>query len=105
MTINSPAPPNIPVTLAYAEDEHVYYVELMVLVGTTVSEAIELSQVGHYFPKADFTSLSVGIFNQQVASNQVLAAGDRVEIYRPLLIDPKEARLKRAAKAKEKGAS
>ena len=46
----------------------------------------------------------MGIFAKVVAPTQVLREGDRVEIYRPLIADPKEVRKARAAKAKEKRA-
>lgn len=87
------------VSLAYAENEQIYFVEFSVAEGATVADAIAASQVTSYFPHIDFSALSVGIFNQLATRDQLLSPGDRVEIYRPLLIDPKEARLKRAAKS------
>lgn len=64
--------------------------------GATVMDAIEASGIS-----ADFDDLVVdperlGIFGQMAAPGQVLRNGDRVEIYRPLIADPKEARRKRA---------
>ena len=51
-------------------------------------------------PLIDIASVKVGIFSKIVNRDQVLRAGDRVEIYRPLIADPKEARKQRAAQGK-----
>ena len=55
-----------------------------------------------HFPGLDLSSAPLGIFGKLVAKPEVraLEAGDRVEIYRPLLADPKEVRKARAARAK-----
>ena len=54
------------------------------------------------FPELDLSSVDVGVFGKVVSKPeaQALADGDRVEIYRPLIADPKEVRKQRAAKAK-----
>ena len=59
---------------------------------TTVREAILKSGILEYYPELDLDSLTVGIFSKKVKLSATLKAGDRVEIYRPLIIDPKEAR-------------
>jgi putative ubiquitin-RnfH superfamily antitoxin RatB of RatAB toxin-antitoxin module len=71
--------------------------------GLTVRQAIERSGVLKRFPELDLAVNKVGIFGQLVRMDQVLESGDRVEIYRPLLADPKERRRKRAAGEKPVG--
>ncbi|MBO1520632.1 RnfH family protein [Oceanisphaera pacifica] len=68
-----------------------------------VQEAIEQSGILQQFPEIDLNTNMVGIFGKQVKLDQVLREGDRIEIYRPLLADPKEIRRKRAEQAKAAG--
>lgn len=65
--------------------------------GTCVQEAIEQSGILHQFPEIDLGVNKLGIFGKLIKPDQVLSDGDRVEIYRPLIADPKEARKKRAS--------
>ncbi|MBP3935753.1 MAG: RnfH family protein, partial [Pseudomonas sp.] len=71
--------------------------------GTTVRAAVVASGMGREFPEVDLANCPVGIFGKQVPDpdSRVLQAGDRIEMYRPLLADPKEIRRQRAAKAAE----
>jgi hypothetical protein len=71
-----------------------------------VAEAIERSGIIERFPEIDLAKNKVGIFGKLAKLDKVLQPGDRVEIYRPLIADPKEARKKRAAQGKvmKKGA-
>jgi putative ubiquitin-RnfH superfamily antitoxin RatB of RatAB toxin-antitoxin module len=63
--------------------------------GSTVIQAIEASSIAGTLP--DGVAINdVGIFGRKVALDRVLADGDRIEIYRPLKLDPMEARRKRA---------
>lgn len=64
--------------------------------GTTLEQSIELSGIRNDFPDLVVDPAMVGIFSVKAGMDRVLAAGDRVEIYRPLIADPKEARRKRA---------
>jgi len=66
--------------------------------GTTVREAVEKSGVLHGNPAA--AELGYGIFGQRVSTDQPLSDGDRIEIYRPLRLDPRRAR---RARAKSRG--
>jgi uncharacterized protein len=66
----------------------------------TVEQAIERSGIQRRFPEIDLSQYKVGIFGKAVKLDAVLTEGDRVEIYRPLIADPKEARKKRAAEGK-----
>lgn len=74
--------------------------------GLTPKQAIERSGILERFPEIDLASCKVGIFGKLSKLDVELSPGDRVEIYRPLIADPKEARKKRAAEGKvmKKGA-
>ncbi len=69
--------------------------------GTTVRQGAELSGLNKEFPELNIGESKLGIFGKAVRSPdaELLKEGDRIEIYRPLLIDPKAARANRAAKA------
>lgn len=94
----------IRVEVAYALPNEQKIVAIDVDSGTTAYQAAELSGIAEIFPDIDLGASKLGIFGKVVAKPQehVLQAGDRVEIYRPLIIDPKESRKERAAKAKAK---
>lgn len=62
--------------------------------GSTVSQALAASGIGKRYPGIDLTRL--GVFGRRVEAGTLLADGDRLEIYRPLVLDPKEARRRRA---------
>jgi len=66
--------------------------------GSTVQQAVEQSGLLPRYPELSESSLMLGIFGRKVESTVCLSAGDRVEIYRPLIIDPKKARMIRAQK-------
>ncbi len=68
---------------------------------TTIEEAIHLSGVLEQYPEIDLNINKVGVFGKMKKLDSTLLENDRIEIYRPLLVDPKESRRKRAAK-KEK---
>jgi putative ubiquitin-RnfH superfamily antitoxin RatB of RatAB toxin-antitoxin module len=99
----------ISVEVAYATTEKQLIVALEVPTGTTVHEAIAMSKIADEFPRIDLHTNPVGIFSRLLdgkgrptAQDYVLQSGDRIEIYRPLVIDPKQARLERARAAAEK---
>ena len=89
------------VEVAYALPGRQRILQLEVTPGTTALQAVRQSAIEEEFPglSVDETS-ALGIFGQAVPVSHALENGDRVEIYRPLLIDPKEVRRARAAKAK-----
>ena len=64
--------------------------------GTTVRGAALKSGLEVEFPELDLQQAPLGIFGKAVKDETVLRDGDRIEVYRPLLVDPKEARRKRA---------
>ncbi len=94
----------IPVEVAYALPDKQEIVMLEVEPGTTAREAVELSGIERQFPGIDPRGAELGIFGKVVKGDQRLRAGDRVEIYRGLIADPKEVRKRRAAEAREKRA-
>lgn len=88
----------ITVEVVYALPGNQMLVELSVVQGTTAREAIAQSGILKGFPQIDPDRQKIGIFGRAVKADVVLKAGDRVEIYRPLIADPKEARRRRAAR-------
>ena len=93
----------IDVEVVYAAVDRQRLLVLAVPQGTTVRAAVLASGMDSEFAELDLLNCPVGIFGKQVAApdSHALQAGDRVEIYRPLLADPKEIRRQRAAKAAE----
>ena len=85
------------VSVVYAEPGRQIVRELDVAAGATVAEAIRLSAIAAAAGLAASDLTRLGIFGKTVAADTVLRDGDRVEILRPLKIDPKEARRRRAA--------
>jgi uncharacterized protein len=92
----------IEVEVAFATPEKQLIKSLEVEKGTTAEQAIILSKIAIEFEQFDVLNMPVGIFSKSVSKDYVLQALDRVEIYRPLIADPKEVRKKRAAEAKAK---
>jgi putative ubiquitin-RnfH superfamily antitoxin RatB of RatAB toxin-antitoxin module len=97
----------ISVEVAYAAPEKQLILQIDVAVGTTAFEAAELSGIVNEFETIDLNKDAMGIFskvldgkNMPRPKEYILKARDRVEIYRPLTIDPKQARLVRAEKNK-----
>jgi len=88
----------ITVEVVYALPGDQLLVELSVAPGTTAREAIAQSGILARFPQIDPDRQKMGIFGRVVKADAVLQAGDRVEIYRPLIADPKEARRRRVAR-------
>ncbi|SFR59191.1 hypothetical protein SAMN05216203_1638 [Marinobacter daqiaonensis] len=88
------------VEVAYATPEKQEIVPVLVEEGATMLEAVRLSRIEELFPGLDPDVADMGIFGKVVKSpaDHVLREGDRVELYRPLKIDPKQARLNRAKK-------
>jgi len=86
------------IEVAFAKPEEQVIVPLQLPEGATVELAIKTSGLLARFPEIDQTDIKAGIFGQVCKLDQVLKQGDRVEIYRALIHDPKEARRQRAAK-------
>lgn len=88
------------VEVAYARPDKQVIFEVHVLPGATAQQAIEQSGVLEKFPEIDLSKNKIGIFGKLGKLDAVLKAADRVEIYRPLIADPKEVRRLREAEGK-----
>lgn len=80
------------IEVAYATPERQFLKALVVAPGTSIAAAIEASDIKAAFPDTDFASLAVGIWGNVASRNAALRDGDRIELYRPLPIDPRDAR-------------
>ena len=92
----------IDIEVAYAKAGSQKVIRLTVAPGTTVASAIQQSGILTLYPEIDLARQKVGVFSKSRELADLVAAGDRIEIYRPLIIDPKEARRAKARKAKKK---
>ena len=93
-------PNEIMVEVAYAMPEEQVIISIKVPTIFNVQQAIERSGVQKKFPSIDLSKNKVGIFGKKTTLDHLLKDRDRIEIYRPLILDPKEMRRKRAAKQK-----
>ena len=84
------------VEVAYAAPLRQEIIALEVDAGCSIGTAIELSGILQRFPEIDLARQHVGVFSKKRELSDTLQAGDRIEIYRPLTIDPKEARRAKA---------
>lgn len=91
------------IELVFAASEQQELLQLRMPSGSSVAQAIVHSGIIDRFPEFDFGELQTGIWGRPVAAHQKLEDGDRVEIYRPLQIDPREARRKLAAQGRAMG--
>lgn len=89
----------ITVELIYIEPTSQNSLMLDLEKGSNIQQAIRCSGLLERFPEIDLEVNKVGLFSKIQALDTVLQAGDRIEIYRPLLVDPKEARRRRAKKS------
>lgn len=87
----------IAVEVVYARADRQVVIPMRLPAGMTVAQAIRESGIQRMFPEIDLARNKVGVFGQAAQLCRVLAPGDRVEIYRPLLKDPRQARRERAA--------
>lgn len=90
----------IPVEVAYALPNEQIIIAVQVSQGTTVLQAIEKSGILERYPEINLEQNKLGIFGKLTKADVVLKSRDRVEIYRPLLADPKEVRKRRAEQKK-----
>ncbi len=97
----STAAKSINVEVAHATPKKQIIRTVNVNTGTTIGAAIVQSGIMMDFPELELEDAKVGLFGKAVAMTTVLSDGDRVEIYRPLIADPKEVRRKRAAAKKQ----
>jgi putative ubiquitin-RnfH superfamily antitoxin RatB of RatAB toxin-antitoxin module len=89
------------VEVAYAKHEAQILLSVEVEEGMTVAQVIERSGLLAQFPEIDLTKNKVGIFSKLSKLDATVRAKDRIEIYRPLIADPKAVRQQRAAEGKK----
>lgn len=90
----------IKVEVVYANPKYQQLISLEVPENCSVLAAIQISGIIEQFPEINLQKNKVGIFGKIIELNSCVTEGDRIEIYCPLLIDPKEARKSRAKKQK-----
>jgi putative ubiquitin-RnfH superfamily antitoxin RatB of RatAB toxin-antitoxin module len=92
----------INIEVAYALPHKQQIIALQVAEGCTVFEAVEQSNIAKQFPGLDIKNSKMGFFGKAISKpeDEVIKEGDRIEIYRPLLADPKVVRKERAARIK-----
>jgi len=84
------------IEVVYALPQGEDAVELELASGATAADALKASGLLERHPEIEPARYAIGIFGRVVAPTALLSDGDRVEIYRPLVVDPKEARRLRA---------
>lgn len=95
--VSAVEPSLLSVEVVYARPERAWRVSLRLAPGSTALQAFEASGLRERVEELASAEPDLGVFAHPVAPDRPLRDGDRVEIYRPLLIDPKDARRKRAA--------
>ncbi len=83
-------------TVVYARPGQAHLFEIRVPAGATVEQAIRASGILQAVPELSGQPLDVGIFGRSCGLTDIVGEGDRIEIYRPLAVDPKAARRERA---------
>ena len=94
-------PDLIDIEVAYAQPDKQTIIALQVAKETSIADAIIQSKILDQYPEIDLDTQKLGIFGKAIKKDTTLYAGDRIEIYRPLIADPKEVRRKRAAEGKK----
>lgn len=96
------------VEVVYASVQEQKLIELQVPKGSTALDAVRLSKIAQHFPEIDLSNLDLGVFakpldgkGRPLPHEYIVQAEDRVEIYRPLTIDPMQARLARAEEKRQ----
>lgn len=91
----------VEIEVVYAAEDRQVLLAVTVPAGTQLRAAVQASGIAVQFPELDLADCPLGIFGKVVTDADVrpVQDGDRIEIYRPLLADPKEVRRLRAAKA------
>jgi hypothetical protein len=98
-------PETLSIEVVFALRERQELVTVLLPPEATVEDAIEHSLIQSLFPEWDLADCAVGIWGRRVERDHRLQSGDRVEIYRPLAMDPREARRQLAAQGKSMGKS
>jgi putative ubiquitin-RnfH superfamily antitoxin RatB of RatAB toxin-antitoxin module len=90
----------IRIEVAYARPDRQVIIPVELPEGATLEQAIAQSRIQEQFPEIQLQTAKVGVFGKLSKLSATVRTGDRIEIYRPLLADPKEVRKKRAAEGK-----
>jgi len=98
----TPAARMLRVEIIYALRDRQVLLAFEVEGGTTAQQAVERSGILQRFPEIDLARASMGIFGRVVSPDTPLRDGDRVEIYRPLIAEPKQGRRERAQQAQRR---
>lgn len=85
------------IEVAYATPARQIILECWIDSGLSVRDAVRQSGIDQHFPEIDLESCDLGVFGKAIATDYELQDGDRIEVYRPLIADPKEVRRQRAA--------
>jgi len=93
-------PNEILIEVAYALPQKQIIIPIKIKAGVTAQEAIKASDIIKKFPEIDLNINQIGIFGKLTQLDHVIRERDRIEIYRPLIADPKEIRRQRAAEGK-----
>lgn len=91
------------VDVVYALPTQQKVISVSAQAGMAAIEIVRLSNIVTFFPEIDLETVKLGIFSNVIKHEQVVLPGQRIEIYRPLIADPKDVRRKRADKAKDEG--
>ncbi len=93
----------VSISVCYAQPGGAFLKELEVAPGTSILAAIGASGLLQACPEVDPATMRVGIFSKLKTPDTQVRAGDRIEVYRPLVADPKSARRKRVQKTRQGG--
>ena len=88
------------IEIAYATPGQQMILECVINADVSPRDAVMQSNIETFFPEIDKQNCDLGIFGKAIRNDHKLQNGDRIEIYRPLLADPKEVRKRRAAEGK-----
>ena len=89
------------IEVAYATLQKQLILVVDVEAGATAEQVVKQSNIVSSFPEIDLDNLKLGVFGKAIKSNYILEESDRIEIYRPLVADPKEVRRRKAAADKK----
>lgn len=89
------------IEVIYALEDEQKILRLSVAKKSTVAEVIKQSGILKLYPQIDLDQSQCGIYSHVVTMEQIVKEGERIEIYRPLICDPKEVRKQRALAAKQ----
>ncbi|RLV59942.1 RnfH family protein [Parashewanella curva] len=96
-------PEHIMIDVVYALPKQQKIISVNARLGATAIEVLKQSGMQTFFPEIDYDNVKLGIFSNLIKPDRVMEAGERLEIYRPLIADPKDVRRRRAEKAVQEG--